>query len=84
MDRKTELARSLKHRIEETSFEPLYPDIPIPILIPEDTPLELQLRLIAAVKSYLLRVKSMDRTYKKYKDSWEAQIERWGYDGRLS
>ncbi len=75
---------SLEDEIKNINFKILFLDSSVPVLVPEDISVELQLRIVAAVKSYLLGVKSMDRTYKRYKDSWEAQIERWEYDGRLS
>ncbi len=75
---------TIEDKIKKTNFKLLLLDSPIPVLVPEDTPIELQLRIVAAVKSYLLGVKSMDRTYEKHRDSWEAQIERWEYGGRVS
>ena len=59
--------------MEEKRFIALIEELPV--IVPEDTPKELKLRLIAATKSYLLQVKSMDRVYKKYRDIWEAQID---------
>ena len=77
---------ALEDKAREVGFKIISSDLgfSIPILIPNDTPVELQLRIMAAVKSYLLGVKSMDRTYEKHRDSWEAQIERWEYGGRVS
>ena len=86
-DRTMEKAlEALEDKARGAGFKIISPDLgfSIPILIPNDTPVELQLRIMAAVKSYLLRVKSMDRTYKNYKERWKAEIERWEHGGRLS
>lgn len=50
----------------------------MPILVPADIPLEIRLRITAAVMSCILGNKSMDYTLKRYGDVWAAIIESQG------
>jgi hypothetical protein len=44
------------------------------VIIDERAPLEVKLRVVAAVKSYTLGIKSVDHTLRKYGRSWEEQL----------
>ena len=44
------------------------------VFIDERAPLEVKLRVVAAVKSYTLGIKSVDHTLRKYGLSWEEQL----------
>lgn len=45
------------------------------VAVADDIPVELEVRLIAAIKSYQAGVKSMDRLLKNYGESWRRQLE---------
>ena len=44
------------------------------VIIDEKAPLEVKLRVVAAVKSYTLGIKSVDHILRKYGRSWEEQL----------
>jgi len=44
------------------------------VIIDERATLEVKLRVVAAVKSYTLGIKSVDHTLRKYGRSWEEQL----------
>ena len=46
------------------------------VIIDERAPLEVKLRVLAAVKSYTLGLKSVDYTLRQYSRSWEEQLSR--------
>jgi len=50
----------------------------LPVFVDINLPIELKLRIIAAMKSYLMGVKNMDRVLARYKEIWSAQLE--GFD----
>jgi len=45
------------------------------VLVAEDIPLELELRVISAIAAYLMGVKSIDRVMKQYEDIWREHLE---------
>ena len=45
------------------------------VLVVEDIDIELELKLVAAIKAYQAGLKSMDRLLKFYGESWRAQLE---------
>ena len=45
------------------------------VLIPKDSPLEMKLMVLAALKAYAMRLKSIDGVLKRYRDSWEEQLQ---------
>lgn len=45
------------------------------VLVVEDIDIELELKLIAAIKAYEAGLKSMDRLLRLYGESWRAQLE---------
>jgi len=47
----------------------------LPVLVPENVPHDLVLKILAAVTSYSLGVKSMDKTLERYGSTWLAQLE---------
>ena len=44
------------------------------VIIDEKAPLEVKLKILAAVKSYTLGIKSVDHTLKTHGRSWEEQL----------
>ncbi|MBI2061051.1 MAG: hypothetical protein HYT87_14890 [Nitrospirae bacterium] len=48
------------------------------VWVGDDTPIDLKVRILAAIASYQMGIKSMDRTLKLYGENWTAQFEREG------
>lgn len=48
------------------------------VLVSEDIQIELELNVIAAVKTYLIGQKSMDLLLKQYGETWRKQLENPG------
>jgi hypothetical protein len=46
----------------------------VTVIIDEHAPLEVKLRIVAAVKSYTLGIKSVDHTLRQYGRNWEEQL----------
>lgn len=45
------------------------------VVVDCDIDIELELRIVAAIKSYQAGVKGMDRLLKQYGDTWRIQLE---------
>jgi len=45
------------------------------VVVLDGIDIELELRLVAAIKSYQVGAKSMDRLLKQYGEAWREQIE---------
>jgi len=48
------------------------------VLIPVDTPPEVEIRLLGAIANILMDAKSVDNIIKKYRNIWTAEIEKRG------
>lgn len=49
-----------------------------PIWVGDEAPIDLKLRILAAIASYQFGLKSVDGTLKKYEEIWRAQLEKTG------
>jgi len=47
----------------------------MPIYVPEDISWELELKILAAITSHQMGIKSIDGTLKRYGDIWLARLE---------
>ena len=61
-------------RLESTEWHVLTGTPDCTVVIDERAPLEVKLRVLAAVKSYTLGIKSVDYALRRYAEMWEEQL----------
>ena len=61
-------------RLESTEWHILTGPPDCTVVIDERSPLEVKLRVLAAVKSYTLGIKSVDYVLERHAEKWEEQL----------
>lgn len=74
-DLEQELLDQLEN-LEELEFQILTATPDWTVAMDRRAPLELKLRVLAAVKSHSMGTKSIDYLLRKYRDLWEQDLER--------
>jgi hypothetical protein len=69
-----EMDVDIQGHLESTVWQILTGSPDYPVVIDERAPLEVKLRVLAAVKSYTLGIKSVDYVLKRHAKKWEEQL----------
>jgi hypothetical protein len=69
-----EMDVDIQGRLESTVWQILTGSPDYPVVIDERAPLEVKLRVLAAVKSYTLGIKSVDYVLERHAEKWEEQL----------
>ena len=69
-----EIGADIQEPFESVNWQILTGPPDATVIIDERAPLEVKLRVVAAVKSYTLGVKSIDYALRQYGRSWEEQL----------
>jgi len=69
-----EMDVDIQGRLESTVWQMLMGPPDYPVVIDERAPLEVKLRVLAAVKSYTPGIKSVDYVLERHAEKWEEQL----------
>ncbi|UCG11944.1 MAG: hypothetical protein JSU72_15720 [Deltaproteobacteria bacterium] len=72
--KREQIDTDIPERLESVDWQILTGPPDATVIIDDRAPLEVKLRVVAAVKSYTLGIKSVDHALKQYGESWEAQL----------